>query len=73
MVYQLAPVCLLNAPTDAGTKLDVLFDQPQGSILHQLFGVGAHIAGDSRKMGFLLRGEVYFYRFQSKDCQPFCQ
>jgi hypothetical protein len=47
VVHQFAPVGLSDTTTDVGAKLQIFFDHSQGRILHQFFGVGTAIAGDS--------------------------
>lgn len=47
VVHQFSPVGLFDSTMDAGTKVGIFFDHSQGRILHQFFGVGAAIAGDS--------------------------
>jgi hypothetical protein len=56
MAHQLASVGLFDATTDAGAKVPILFEQPQSGSLDELFGVGAAVIGDTRKLRFLLGG-----------------
>jgi hypothetical protein len=73
LVQQFASVSLFDATTDASAKAHVLPDEAEGGIPHQLFNVGTSVVSDSRKVRFLLGGEVYFHGAERRDYWDFCQ
>ena len=61
IISKLAPVCLCHAFLDGGAEPDSFFHQAQSGIFHQMLGIETSVGGDLRKLGFLLRGEMYFH------------
>jgi hypothetical protein len=60
---ELTPVGLGNALPHGGTKSYIFLKQTQGGILHEPLGDGAFLAGDLRKLRFLLGREMSFLAF----------
>ena len=63
---ELSPIRLPDAFLYCSTKLFILFQQSQGSIFHEVFGVNALMAGDLRKLRFLVRSERDFHTRQCR-------
>jgi len=66
MLNQFPTVGLLDTTADTSTNGRILFDQAQSGLLHQLFGWGAIVIGDLRKLRFLFGRKMNFHNAKTR-------
>ncbi len=58
---ELSSIRLSDTLLHGGTKAGILFQEPQGGILHQMLGISSGMARELRELCFLFRREVNFH------------
>ncbi|MGO9228633.1 MAG: hypothetical protein ACLQKA_05405 [Bryobacteraceae bacterium] len=72
VLYEFAPVGLLNAPVHAGDEAGLIFEHTGRGVFHQLLGVLAIGNRQSLEAGFNVRLKMHFRAFQGTR-KPACR